>query len=202
MACHIRSKRSDDWIIDAVDIIVWIKKIVTSPGIFLNTLHIRTVPVGKARCHNQPSARGVKVPDLWTRYDPNGTFLRAFADQQLQPNVVFTARDADVIKTYVRMGMGVGVLAPMAILSEDLEDLNASCAKGLFPTVTTWIGVPRDRALRRYMLDFIALFAPNWPREFIELAAKADSQQIVDDLAAKVDLPTLSGCEQGVAAVA
>ena len=130
------------------------------------------------------------------------SFMRAFADQDLQPNVVFTARDADVIKTYVRMGMGVGVLAPMAILCEDLKDLNASCAKGLFPTVTTWIGVPRDRALRRYMLDFIALFAPNWPRDFIELAAKADSQQVVDDLAAKVDLPTLSGCEKGVAAAA
>ena len=126
------------------------------------------------------------------------SFLNAFAEQQLQPNVVFTARDADVIKTYVRMGMGVGVIAPMAILCDDLEDLNATCAKGLFPRVTTWIGMPRDRALRRYMLDFIALFAPNWPREYIELATTADSQQVVDELAVKVDLPTRSGCEQGI----
>jgi LysR family cys regulon transcriptional activator len=126
------------------------------------------------------------------------SFLNAFAEQQLQPNVVFTARDADVIKTYVRMGMGVGVVAPMAILCEDLKDLNATCAKGLFPTVTTWIGVPRDRALRGYMLEFIALFAPNWPRKFIELAASAESQQVVDELAMKVDLPTRTGCEQGV----
>lgn len=126
------------------------------------------------------------------------SFLRAFADQQLQPNVVFTARDADVIKTYVRMGMGVGVIAPMAILCDDLNDLSATCARGLFPTVTTWIGVPRDRALRRYMLDFIALFAPNWPRELIKLATTADSQRVVDELAMKVDLPTRSGCEQGI----
>jgi len=126
------------------------------------------------------------------------SFLRAFADQQLKPNVVFTARDADVIKTYVRMGMGVGVVAPMAVLCEDLKDLNATCAKGLFPTVTTWIGMPRDRALRRYMLDFIALFAPNWPRESIELATTADSQQVVDELAEKIVLPTRSGCEQGI----
>ena len=126
------------------------------------------------------------------------SFLNAFAEQQLQPNVVFTARDADVIKTYVRMGMGVGVIAPMAILCEDLEDLHAICARGMFPTVTTWIGMPRDRALRRYMLDFIALVAPNWPRDFIELAATADSQQVVDELAEKVDLPTRSGCEQGI----
>jgi len=130
------------------------------------------------------------------------SFLRAFADQQLQPNVVFTARDADVIKTYVRMGMGVGVIAPMAILCDDLKDLHATCARGLFPTVTTWIGMPRDRALRRYMLDFIALFAPNWPRELIKLATTADSQQVVDELAMKVDLPTRSGCEQGIPAAA
>ncbi len=126
------------------------------------------------------------------------SFLKAFADENLEPKVVFTARDADVIKTYVRMGMGVGVVAPMAVLCEDLEDLHATCAKGMFPTVTTWIGMPRDRALRRYMIDFIELFAPYWPREYIELATTADSQLVVDELAKKVDLPTLSGCEQGI----
>ena len=130
------------------------------------------------------------------------SFLKAFADQQISPNVVFTARDADVIKTYVRMGMGVGVVAPMAVEVEDLEDLRATCAKGLFPTVTTWIGMPRDRALRRYMLDFISLFAPNWPRESIEQATTAESQQLVDDLAASVNLPTRSGCEQEISAAA
>jgi LysR family cys regulon transcriptional activator len=126
------------------------------------------------------------------------SFLRAFENEQLQPNVVFTARDADVIKTYVRMGMGVGVLAPMAVLEEDLTDFHATCAKGLFPTVTTWIGIPRDRALRRYMLDFIALFAPHWPREMIEQATTADSQEQVDALASEVDIPTRTGCDVGI----
>lgn len=126
------------------------------------------------------------------------SFLRAFEKENLEANVVFTARDADVIKTYVRMGMGVGVLAPMAVLAEDLGDFHAICAKGLFPTVTTWIGMPRDRALRRYMLEFISMFAPHWPRESIELAATADSQDIVDELAKAVDLPTRSGCDKGI----
>jgi LysR family cys regulon transcriptional activator len=126
------------------------------------------------------------------------SFLRAFENEQLEANVVFTARDADVIKTYVRMGMGVGVIAPMAILAEDLGDFHASCAKGLFPTVTTWIGMPRDRALRRYMLDFISLFAPHWPRESIEQATTAKSQDVVDELAKQIDLPTLSGCDKGI----
>lgn len=130
------------------------------------------------------------------------SFLRAFENEGLEANVVFTARDADVIKTYVRMGMGVGVIAPMAILEQDLENFHATCAKGLFPTVTTWLGVPRDRALRRYMLDFIALFAPHWPRDSIELATTAESQQEIDDLLEQIELPTRSGVSKGISAAA
>ena len=130
------------------------------------------------------------------------SLLRAFRQQDLEANVVFTARDADVIKTYVRLGMGVGVIAPMAIAQSDLEEFQATCAKGLFPTVTTWIGMPRDRALRRYMLDFIALFAPHWPRDSIEQATTAESQDAVDELAKEIELPTRSGLSKGVSAAA
>ncbi len=69
---------------------------------------------------------------------------KAFADQGLEPNVVFTARDADIIKTYVRMGMGVGIVAPMAYECQDRKDLTALSAAGLFPRVTTWLGFRRD----------------------------------------------------------
>ena len=129
-------------------------------------------------------------------FSTNGrsSFLEAFRDMSLEPNVVFTARDADVIKTYVKMGMGVGVLAPMAVVDSDLDELVATCARNLFPTVTTWIGIPRDRALRRYMLDFIQMFAPQWPEESINKAIVADSQETVDALAADVELPVKSGC--------
>lgn len=122
------------------------------------------------------------------------SFLNAFAKQNLEPKVVFTARDADVIKTYVRLGMGVGVIAPMALQSDDLKDLNAICAKGLFPTVTTWLGFPRDRVLRQYMKEFIALFAPHWPDHLIEQAATAESQAIVDELAEDLILLTRTAC--------
>jgi len=126
------------------------------------------------------------------------SFLRALTDRSLEPNVVFTARDADVIKTYVRMGMGVGVIAPMALQCEDLEDLYAANATGLFPRVTTWLGVPRDRALRQYMLDFISLFAPHWPEHAIQQATTAESQEVVDRLAEDIDLPTRTGCSKGL----
>lgn len=122
------------------------------------------------------------------------SFLRAFAEEGLDPNVVFTARDADVIKTYVRMGMGVGVIAPMALQCEDTEDLNAICAKGLFPQVTTWLGMPRDRVLRGYMREFIELFAPHWPASSIEQAATAESQLAVDDIARSIEIPVRNGC--------
>jgi LysR family cys regulon transcriptional activator len=118
------------------------------------------------------------------------SFLRAFEAEGLEPNVVFTAWDADVLKTYVRMGMGVGIIAPMAVVEQDLKDLKVICGEALFPTVTTWIGLPRDRALRRYMIDFLELFMPHWPRRSIEQAAVADTQQLIDDLAADIDLPT------------
>ncbi len=129
-------------------------------------------------------------------FSTNGrsSFRDAFRGKNLEPNVVFTARDADVIKTYVRMGMGVGVIAPMAVADNDLDELTATCAKNLFPTVTTWIGIPRDRALRRYMLDFLQLFAPQWPEELINKAIVADSQDTVDDLAADLVLPIKTGC--------
>lgn len=126
------------------------------------------------------------------------SFLHAFEEEGLEADVVFTAWDADVIKTYVRMGMGAGVIAPMAVSREDLDDLHAISAKGLFPTVTTWIGMSRDRALRRYMLEFIALFAPHWPRDFIDQAAIAKSQAAVDELAAQVEIPVRSGYTQGI----
>ena len=123
------------------------------------------------------------------------SFLQAFEQQALEPNVVFTAWDADVIKTYVRMGMGVGIIAPMAVVEEDLDELGVLCGKGLFPTVTTWIGLPRDRALRGYMLDFVERFIPHWPRQSIEQALAADSQAAVDELAAEIELPTIGSAD-------
>ncbi len=120
---------------------------------------------------------------------------RAFHEQGLEPRVVFTARDADVIKTYVRMGMGVGVMASMAYECTDSDDLAAIDAKGLFPRVTTWLGFRRDAVLRTYMVDFISLFAPQLTPERIRDAAVLDGQAQVDAFFGDVELPLRSGCE-------
>lgn len=123
------------------------------------------------------------------------SFKRAFAAKGLEPDVVFTARDADIIKTYVRMGMGVGVVAAMAWECQDKEDLVAINAEGLFPRVTTWIGYRRDSVLRGYMVDFAALLAPHLLPELTQRAANLETQAEVDSLFAEVSLLLRGGCD-------
>ncbi len=125
---------------------------------------------------------------------------KAFAEQGLEPNVVFTARDADIIKTYVRMGMGVGIVAPMAYECQDQKDLTALSAEGLFPRVTTWLGFRRDSVLRRYMVDFVALFAPHLTPHLTRKAAQLATQAEVDALFDEAMLPLKVGCETAPAA--
>jgi LysR family cys regulon transcriptional activator len=105
------------------------------------------------------------------------------------PNVVLTARDADVIKTYVRLGLGVGIVASMAVEQKDEEDLVHIDASDLFPAHTTWIGFRRGGLLRKYQLDFIQLFAPQLTRRLIERAASASTQADVEQLMAGIELP-------------
>jgi LysR family cys regulon transcriptional activator len=129
------------------------------------------------------------------------SFKRAFADQGLEPDVVFTARDADIIKTYVRMGMGVGVVAAMAWECQDKKDLVAIDAVGLFPRVTTWIGFRRDTVLRGYMVDFAALFAPHLLPELTQRIASMETQAEVDEVFSQITLPLRGGCDDEFGAV-
>jgi LysR family cys regulon transcriptional activator len=127
---------------------------------------------------------------------------KAFADQGLEPDVVFTARDADVIKTYVRMGLGVGIVASMAEDCDDQKDLVAIDASGLFPRSTTWIGFRKDIVLRRYMLEFVQLFAPHISAEQLERTRYVRSQADIDRLFADAQLPLRGGCSDDATAAA
>jgi LysR family cys regulon transcriptional activator len=124
----------------------------------------------------------------------HSSLKKAFADEGLEPDVVFTARDADVIKTYVRMGLGVGIVASMAEDCEDKKDLVALDAEGLFPRSTTWIGFRKESVLRRYMLDFVRLFAPHISRDQLDKTRHARTQQEIDDLFGDSSLPVRGGC--------
>ena len=98
---------------------------------------------------------------------------QAFAAHGLSPNVVLTAVDADVIKTYVRLGLGVGIVANMAYDPAEDEDLVRLDASHLFEPSTTHIGFRRGTFLRGYMTDFIEMFAPHLTPEIVERAAAA-----------------------------
>jgi LysR family cys regulon transcriptional activator len=112
-----------------------------------------------------------------------------FADQGLTPNVVLTARDADVIKTYVRLGLGVGIVASMAVDPREDHDLVEIDTSDLFPAHVTWIGFRRGGLLRKYQLDFIQLFAPHLTRRLIERTTQVATQAEVDALVKDIELP-------------
>jgi LysR family cys regulon transcriptional activator len=101
----------------------------------------------------------------------------AFAKAGLTPNIAITARDADVIKTYVRLGLGVGIVATMALDEQD-QDLESIDATHLFPAHVTWMGFRRGTLLRRYMYDFAQLLAPHLDRRLVERAHRADAAEV------------------------
>ena len=95
---------------------------------------------------------------------------KAFETRGLQANVVLTALDSDVIKTYVELGLGIGILAKMAFDPKRDRSLRAIDAGHLFESSTTRLGVKRNAYLRRYTYEFIELFAPHLPRDIVERA--------------------------------
>jgi LysR family cys regulon transcriptional activator len=113
-----------------------------------------------------------------------------FAHARLNPTIALTARDSDVIKTYVRLGFGVGIIAGMALEPGDEADLVSIEAGHLFPTHTTWAGFVRDGLLRHYMYDFLQLLAPHLTRRLIDRAAACETAQEVEALFASLQLTT------------
>lgn len=95
---------------------------------------------------------------------------KAFEARGLQPNVVLTAIDSDVIKTYVELGLGIGVLAKMAFDPERDRNLRMLDASHLFEPSTTRIGIRRGAYLRGYVYTFIELFAPHLNRAVVSAA--------------------------------
>ena len=102
-----------------------------------------------------------------------GTLVsKTFSDAGLSPNVVLTAIDADVIKTYVTLGLGVGLLADMAYDAERDANLVKVDVSHLFPDSTTYLGVRKDAFLRAYMYGFIELISPQFNRQAVNAALK------------------------------
>ncbi len=93
---------------------------------------------------------------------------KAFEVEGLTPNVVITAIDADVIKTYVELGMGIGLLAEMAFEPNRDIYLKYIDVSHLFESSTTMVAIRKGAYLRGYMYDFIEYFAPQLTRDMVE----------------------------------
>lgn len=114
----------------------------------------------------------------------------AFHARGLKPRVVFTATDADVIKTYVRLGLGIGIIAHMAYEPRLDADLVALDASHLFAPSVTSIGFRRGTFLRGFMYDFIEGFAPHLTREVVDHACGLSTRDELEAYFARFELPT------------
>ena len=114
----------------------------------------------------------------------------AFMERGLAPRVVFTAADADVIKTYVRLGLGIGIVAEMAYDKDNDSDLVALKASHLFKPSVTKIGFRRGTFLRGFMYEFVQQFAPHLTKDLVSQAFELHSKVELDELFSHIELPT------------
>jgi LysR family cys regulon transcriptional activator len=137
--------------------------------------HCVVVPEGHALERVKPLTLEALAAYPLVTYDP--TFAgrtaldRAFAARQLAPEVVLTALDSDVIKSYVSLGLGVGIISSRAFRKGKEDGLVALDCDHLFPAQTTRLAFRRGAYLRGYTVEFIRLLAPHVRREDLERLA-------------------------------
>jgi LysR family cys regulon transcriptional activator len=127
--------------------------------------HCVVVPEGHALTKVKPLTLEAIAAYPIVTYDP--TFAgrtavdRTFAARSLAPEIVLTALDSDVIKSYVELGLGVGIISSRAFRKSSDHALRALDCDHLFPTQTTRLAYRRGGYLRSYTVEFIRLFAPH-----------------------------------------
>lgn len=137
--------------------------------------HSVVVPNGHPLLDGQPLTleRLAKYPLV--TYDAGYTgrshIDQAFERAGIQPSIVLTAMDADVIKTYAELGLGVGIVASIAYDEERDRNLQALDAGHLFEVNMTRLAFRRGAFLRGYVYAFIETFAPPLTRQVVEQAA-------------------------------
>ncbi|HWI24557.1 MAG TPA: LysR family transcriptional regulator [Lysobacter sp.] len=106
----------------------------------------------------------------------DSSLRRAFAAAGFTPQIAMTARDADLIKTYVRAGLGVGLLAEMALGAADEGDLRALPAPDAVPSCIAWAVLPRERVLREYALELLLAVAPQLDRRDLRRVVEGNQE--------------------------
>ena len=150
--------------------------------------HVAVVPKGHpliAACGDRPLSLELLADHPLVTYDAafagRTRIDEAFAVRRLTPDIVLAAIDADVIKTYVEAGLGVGIVANIAHDPVRDPDLVAIPAGHLFGSQTTHLAVKRDATLRGYAYDFIVRIAPELDRDMIEKLVRGEAHDAGGD---------------------
>lgn len=131
-----------------------------------------------------------KYPLVSYDFSNDGSDLnQAFINAKQLPNIVFSTTDADLIKTYVKLGVGVGIVAKMAVNENIDSDFVVLNAGHIFPYSTTYIAFARSLFLRSYMYDFISQFSPHLNRQTVDRLILCDNNVEVQAMFNGVKLP-------------
>ncbi len=146
----------------------WTHIVIVPPDHELAQQHAAGATVTLAQLAAQP------IITYEAGYTGRGHIDDAFAKAGLAPQVVLTAMDADVIKTYVELGLGVGIVAAIAYDDERDRHLHAIDARHLFAANMTRLAVKRGSLLRDYTYRFIETFASPLTRAVVQQALQSE----------------------------
>lgn len=131
-----------------------------------------------------------KYPLVSYDFSNDGSDLnQAFNRANQSPNIVFSTTDAELIKTYVKLGVGVGIVAKMAVNDNANDDFAVLNAGHIFPYSTTYVVFKRSLFLRSYMYDFIRQFSPHLNRQTIDKLLLCETNIEVQAMFNGVKLP-------------
>ena len=136
----------------------WTHSVVVPQG---HPLQLQQQPITLAQLAQYP------IITYESGYTGRSHIDNAFASENLHPDVVLSAMDADVIKTYVELGMGVGIVASVALDAERDRQLGILDAGHLFQINVTRLGVKRGAWLRGYAYSFIETFVPTLTKDVV-----------------------------------
>ncbi|MGR9099380.1 MAG: HTH-type transcriptional regulator CysB [Gammaproteobacteria bacterium] len=114
----------------------------------------------------------------------------AFSEAGLTPNIVLTAVDADVIKTYVKLGLGIGIIANMAFNRREDMGLVSLDAGHLFGSSVTYIAMRKDKYVRSYIFKFIETFAPHLDEAMVKKAMACSGSKERKQMFDEFQIPT------------
>lgn len=136
--------------------------------------HVLVVPNGHPLAQKERIGLDDLAHEALITYHPSftgrGKIDHAFAARKLTPRIVLEAIDSDVIKTYVRLGLGIGIVAEMAMRDDPLGDLVVRPVGHLFGQSVARVAFKRGAYLRNFVYKFAELLSDRLSRELIARA--------------------------------